>query len=425
MNDQLKPKTQLIEELAELRRRVAELESAEAARIQAEQALKSSEELYRQLVENLNDVIFFIDRNGIITFISPVVESLSGYAPSEIVGHHFLEFIHPADHAEARKRVRQLLAGEEVSAGEYRVATKFGSTQFARTIWARPLSRLARSEDRVVGFTGVLTDITGRKRAERALKEYSERLEEIVEERTKELKEAQERLVRQERLAALGQMAGGVSHELRNPLTVIGNTLYLLMSSSADADETIQASLGIIAAEVHEMEMIVSDLLDFSRIRIADRGPVTVAELIARVLEKHPSPACVQVATDVPTNLPLAFVSPRQVVQVLGNLVTNAYQAMREGGRLSIRAAVANDPSFVTLQVSDTGVGISQENLGKVFEPLFTTRSRGIGLGLVISKNLAEANGGRISVASTLGEGSTFIVALPVAEDHVPRPARF
>ncbi len=421
MNDQVKTKAQLLGELAELRRRVSELESAEAARIHAEQALKKSEETYRQLVENLNDVIFFIDRSGIVTYISPVVESLSGYKPAEIVGHHFLEFIHPGDHAEARKRARQLLAGEEVAAGVYRVATKFGSTRFARTIWARPLSRLARKDDHVVGFTGVLADITERRRAEQTAKEYSARLEEIVEERTKELQEAQERLVRQEKLAALGRMAAGVSHELRNPLTVIGNTLYLLMSSPSDDDETIQANLNIIASEVREMEMIVSDLLDFSQVRIADRESVTLADLAARVLERHPPPERVRVVADVPANLPPVLVSSRQIVQVLSNLVTNAYQAMPEGGCLSIRATVVGDSPVAHLQVSDTGVGIAQENLGKVFEPLFTTKTRGIGLGLVISKSLVEANGGCISVESEVGTGTTFTIALSLAEDSSVR----
>jgi len=120
------------------------------------------------------------------------------------------------------------------------------------------------------------------------------------------------------------------------------------------------------------------------------------------------------VTTQTPSVLPPAFVDPWQIEQVLVNLVTNAYQAMAEGGRLTIVADLIEGDS-IRIRVSDTGCGIPEENMGKVFEPLFTTRTRGIGLGLALSRNLVEANGGRIEVESEVGKGSTFTVWLPVA----------
>jgi len=250
-----------------------------------------------------------------------------------------------------------------------------------------------------------------RQRAKEALKEYSERLEEMVEERTKELKDAQEALIRQEKLAILGELAGGVGHELRNPLGVMSNAVFYLKTILDKADEKTGEYLDILSSEIGNANKIVSDLLSFSRTRPAEREKITVAELVAQVLEKQPAPENVEVTTSIASDLPSVFVDPRQIDQVLTNLITNAYQAMPEGGKMTINAQAEKEQ--VSLSIADTGSGISKENITKLFEPLFTTRARGIGLGLAVSRSLAEANGGSIEVESEEGRGSTFIVVLP------------
>jgi signal transduction histidine kinase len=259
---------------------------------------------------------------------------------------------------------------------------------------------------------GVLKEeITERKRAEEALREYSERLGEMVEERTNELRDAQEQLVRREKLAVLGQLAGGLGHELRNPLGVISNAVYFLQMVLPDASETTREYLGIIGAEIRNAEKIVSDLLDLSRTRPAEQEEAALSDLVAEVLDKQPPPEGVAVTTQIATDLPSVFVDNLQMKQVLANLITNAYQAMPDGGDLVLSAR--GDGNRVYLSVADTGCGISQENLGKIFEPLFTTRARGIGLGLAVSRNLVQVNGGTIEVESVEGQGSTFTVVLP------------
>jgi len=250
-----------------------------------------------------------------------------------------------------------------------------------------------------------------RQRAKEALKEYSERLEEMVEERTKELKDAQETLIRQEKLAILGELAGGVGHELRNPLGVMSNAVFYLKTILDKADEKTREYLDILSSEIRNADKIVSDLVGFSRTRLAEREKITVADLVAQALEKHPAPESVEVITSIASDLPPVFVDPRQIGQVLTNLITNAYQAMPEGGKMTINAQAEKDQ--VSLSITDTGSGISKENITKLFEPLFTTRARGIGLGLAVSRSLAEANGGSIEVESEEGRGSAFIVGLP------------
>jgi signal transduction histidine kinase len=263
------------------------------------------------------------------------------------------------------------------------------------------------------------------KAAEQTLKKYSEALEQMVAERTRELREAQEQLVRKEKLAVLGQMAGSVGHELRNPLAVIKGAVYYLKLVQPDADDKVKEYLDRIESETHNADKIISDLLDFSRIKSVDMEPVAVSDLVLRALERFPAPENVRVTLNLPENLPKIYVDLRQMIQVLGNLVVNACQAMISTPlrgqassttalvetKLTISAALEGDTMKIVVQ--DTGVGISSENMNKLFEPLFTTKAKGIGLGLAVSKKLTEANGGRIEVESEPDKGSTFTLWLP------------
>ena len=246
------------------------------------------------------------------------------------------------------------------------------------------------------------------------IQNYSQKLEQRVLERTTQLEAAQEQLVRREKLAILGQLAGGVGHELRNPLGVITNAVYFLQMILVDANETVKEYLEIISARVKESEKIVADLLDLSRTHSAQRKVVTVPQLIDIVIERHPPPETIAVNRKLEANLPSLFVDTQQVGQVLVNLVTNAYQAMPNGGTLTFKAQ--QEQGQVKLLVIDTGQGMSPETAEKVFEPLFTTKVQGIGLGLAVSKNLIEVNGGLLEVASEIGKGTTFVITLPVEE---------
>lgn len=312
-------------------------------------------------------------------------------------------------------KLRELLEEiipENVAFDDYEVEHEFET--IGRRIMHLNARRIYRETNETQMILLAIEDVSERKRAEEKLKDYSERLEEMVEERTKELLDAQEQLVRKEKLAVLGQLAGGVGHELRNPLGVISNSVYYLKMVLPDADKKILDYLGTISSEVNRSTEIVSDLVNFSRTKPAEKERIEVSELIVQVLERHSPSEKVEVTTQVASDLPLVFVDARQIGQVLDNLVTNAYQAMPEGGKLPIKAKAEEDKVLVSFM--DTGCGISQENMKKLFEPLFTTKAKGMGLGLAVSKNLVEASGGSIEVESEEGKGSTFTVILPTKE---------
>ena len=377
-------------------------------------SLEESEARWRSLVESSPDHIMLLDRDANIMFTNRTVPDLT---KEEVIGRSVYDFTLPEFRGAAAGSIERALETGKPGAYSMGYHAADGEPQHFDV-------RLGPVFDsgQAVGLVSSSTNITDWVQAEsqrdaalEELKEYSQRLEEMVEERARDLRDAQEQLVRREKLAVLGQMAGGVGHELRNPLGVISNAAFYLKMVHSDADETTTEYLDMISAEVQRAERIISSLLDFGRTRPAEREQIAVSALVCQVLERRPPPEGVRVTTQIADDLPPAYVDPQQIDMVLSNLITNAYQAMPDGGNLIINAAGSGRPE-VSISITDTGCGISAENMKKLFEPLFTTKARGIGLGLAVSRNLVKANGGTIEVESTEGEGSTFTVTLATRE---------
>jgi len=221
------------------------------------------------------------------------------------------------------------------------------------------------------------------------------------------LAETQEELLRKEKLAMLGQLAGGVGHELRNPLGVMKNSVYYLEMILPE-DARARKHLGILDREVGTANRIVSDLLEFARMKSASRSVIDLKVVVTDLLERLPVPETVAVVWGMPDGLSRVSADRLHVEQILTNLITNAVQAMPDGGTLTI--AGVEEPTGVVLSVTDTGIAIRPEDLPKIFQPLFTTKHKGIGLGLAVARDLADANRAVISVDSTLGVGSRFAV---------------
>ena len=267
---------------------------------------------------------------------------------------------------------------------------------------------------RVTGVIEYAKKITERKRVEEELERHRLHLTELVKERTRELEEAQEQLVRREKLAVLGQLAGGVGHELRNPLGSIKNAVYFLNMVLEVDDPEVQEALQILKREVARSEATIESLLEFARPKPPVSRPVDVNELILAALNRDPLPQNVTVETLLADSLPMIDGDPDQVAMVFGNLILNSIQAMEDGGLLTVKSD-APDDSWITISFTDTGVGVSQEDMKNIFEPLFTTKAKGIGLGLALSRSIAESHGGTIEVQSELGEGSIFTIRLPIS----------
>jgi signal transduction histidine kinase len=244
-------------------------------------------------------------------------------------------------------------------------------------------------------------------------------LERRIEERTvelrsamAELRETQDELVRKERLAMLGQLSSSVGHELRNPLGVMSNSVYILERVLEDPPPKAQDCLRILRSQIHLSERIVSDLLDSVRGKAPQRRAVAVDQLISDQMARVTIPESIRVRVDVPANLPGMHADPDQVGQILVNLLNNAVQAMNgSAGELSVLAMNGN--GRIRIEVRDTGPGVPPDIADKIFEPLYTTKARGIGLGLSVSRSLAEVNSGTLSVMNHSAGGAVFLIDLP------------
>jgi two-component system, NtrC family, sensor kinase len=279
------------------------------------------------------------------------------------------------------------------------------------------------SRDEIGDLAGRFNDMT-RSLGERenSIIELNRDLEQKVQLRTAELEEknrllvqTREELLRVEKLAAIGELAAGVAHEINNPMAIIrGNTELLQLSVAEDADN--REEVDTIFQQVKRVERIVSNLQKFARREQREMGPVRLNELLHEIVAqiRHQIPLDgIKVVENYSKAVEVVEGDGDQLRQVFTNLVLNGVQAMPHGGVLMLKSAAVPDADLYEVRVSDTGVGIVMENLSQIFNPFFTTKSSGTGLGLSVSYGIIREHGGSIDVESVPGSGSTFSVVLP------------
>ncbi len=258
------------------------------------------------------------------------------------------------------------------------------------------------------------------KRSRDAIEEWTQTLEKRVQERTQELERVQDQLVHAGKMAALGELAAGVAHEINNPLTGV-LTFSSLMLKKADENHPWRKDLETIVQQTSRCRNIVKGLLDFARQRKPDKKKWDIHTLIERTLtlvEKQAPFQNITILKEFGPQIPLLFIDGDQVEQVFMNILLNAADAMTEGGTLTIKTGWRDGTAEVVFK--DTGPGISREHLPRLFDPFFTTKQtgKGTGLGLAISYGIVQSHGGNIQVESEIGKGATFRVTLPVDQEN-------
>ncbi len=269
-------------------------------------------------------------------------------------------------------------------------------------------------------------DITERVRAEKALKKYRDHLEEMVEQRTKELRDVQEELVKREKLSVLGRLTAIVSHDLRNPLGVIRSSVYYLAKRLGDADEKSKKHLKRIEQQVGLCHSIVDELLEYTRGRRSEMLKGELNPWLERVLDEIETLQSVRLIRELSPNLPMVHFDQEKMRRVVINLVENALQAViarQEGLKKEdvpyepqVKVSTSITDNGVWVEVEDNGIGMDEETERRAFEVLFSTRVRGSGLGLDIVQKIVEEHGGSVSLDSEPGGGTKAIVVIPVDE---------
>ncbi|HEY7547619.1 MAG TPA: PAS domain S-box protein [Blastocatellia bacterium] len=380
------------------------IEASQRRRV--EEALRASEEKYRELVENLSDVIYSVDPKGRINYISPSAEALSEYTLSEASGRPLTDFLHEEDRPLARWYFKKYLSGISETF-ESRLITKSGQVR-----WVRSSGKSVVSMGRVTGVQGVITDITERK-------------------------ELEHQLLQSQKMEAIGMLAGGVAHDFNNLLTGILGYTQLILRRLPDADPMRKEIEEVEKASV-QAASLTNQLLAFSRQqvlqpRVIDLNDVIIenSRLLRRIIGED-----VELVTVLAPDLRCIKADAMQIQQVMLNLAVNARDAMPHGGKLTIEtASVSIDPDSghkhigiisgpcVMLTVSDTGSGMDDETRLRIFEPFFTTKGRGSGLGLSTVYGIVRQSGGNIMVQSEVGRGTRFTIYLPRVDERAEKLA--
>ncbi|HUS77266.1 MAG TPA: ATP-binding protein [Patescibacteria group bacterium] len=361
----------------------------------AERRLSESEERYRTLVESSpNPTSITVEKT--IVYANRKRAELSGFTdPSDIIGMSTFDFVHEDDREKIQERIDARQRGEEIPATyEFRIVRHDGEVRHILTSMA-PVEFDGRE-----AMFHIHQDITEMKEMAEERRRYTRDLEGIVKEKTRALIDA-------ERMAAAGSIAAMLGHDLRGPLQTIRNALYLIRNMP----ERSEQGLEIIEASV----LRANEMLGKIRSKTTDipvrLRPTDIRDLIETTVKGLSIPSHVNLETEFGDDLDDLELDPEQIQRVLENLMMNALKAMPDWGLLTVRAAKTDGELVV--EISDTGIGIKEEEKVNMFKPFYTTKESGMGLGLAYCKRTVEAHGGSMAFESREGEGSTFRFRIP------------
>jgi PAS domain S-box-containing protein len=413
-------------------------------RIRAEDALRESEEFNRGLVENMPNLVIVYDHDRKIRYVNPTTTTFLGYSTEEMLGTDIITYVVPHQHAEIAAAMQERFSSGGGKSLEIDLITKGGQHLTVISTGA-PLH--FHNQPAVLIL---LADISDRKRAEDALKQAHDELEQRVAERTEELQQANEdlraeiterkqaeeasekaeaQLRQSQKMEAIGELAGGVAHDFNNLLTGILGNIALMRGSLPPADPLLE-NLNAAETAARQAADLTKGLLTFSRSAMVLPVPIKITAALDATLAllKQSLPATMEIVRDYDQTAWNVLVDQSQMTQILLNLAVNARDAMKGKGTLTIRARnevvgeeylqthpFARTGEFVHLSVTDTGPGMSSEVMQHLFEPFYTTKpiGSGTGLGLSVVYGAVKQAGGWITAASTEGAGATFDIYLP------------
>ena len=408
----------LVEErTAKLAKTTEELKRELIVRKRTEESLRESEERLAITLRSIGDAVIATGIKGEVVLMNPVAEKLTGWTQQEAFGKDSKEVFNIVNEETGAgfesPVARVLREGVVVGLANHTILIAKNETRIPIDDSGAPIKD---DKGNIIGVVLIFRDVSEKRKTQKALKEYSERLEEMVETRTEELKGAQDELVRKERLAALGQLTATVAHEIRNPLGTVQTSVF----SIGDAIERkemkrVGRALSLATRNIRRCDGIITELLDFTRQKELRKAPMDIGAWLESLLDEHKLQEEIEYKSEINSGILIPF-DPEYLRRAVINVVTNAVQALEEkespGKELKVKTAVAGNR--LEIRVIDTGPGISDDTREKIFEPLFSTKSFGVGLGLAIVEDIMAVHGGGIEIESEPGKGTAVVLWLPV-----------
>ncbi|HVP23874.1 MAG TPA: PAS domain S-box protein [Conexivisphaerales archaeon] len=373
-------------------------------------ALIDTNRIFRSTFEDAAIGMAMTGLDGRLLKVNPALCHIFGYTEEELLTFTFQDLTYTEDLPAELEYNRQMIEG---TISSYQTEKRY-VRQDGKIVWvALSVSLVHDAKGKPLYSVAQFQDITSRKAAEEELKNYSVGLEKMVKDRTSELEQAHAQLVRSERLAAVGSMAAQVAHDLRNPLTAINTNLYYIKNAlpqrmSAKVEDSIKAMEGA----VEHSSKIIDDLLEYSRAAELKEERLDLSDLVRGCMEGYPLPGLVKLEEELEPGL-FTVGDVAKLRRVVQNIVSNAVEAMPDGGTL--RVFSRGDGDRAVLEFIDTGIGMDEKTRSQLFNPFFTTKAKGLGLGLAICRRLVEAHDGEIDIGSQLGRGTRVKVSLPRA----------
>jgi PAS domain S-box-containing protein len=424
--------TDFIERAEELEKANEALRAEIMGRNRAQEALRESEEKFRAFMETTHEWIWAIDREGYHTYSNPAVHAILGYTPEEILGQKCLTFLHEEDREQFAYMLPIFMADKW---GWKDLVLRWRHKDGTYRYLERNATPILDAAGEALGYCGTDRDITERKRVEQALAEERASLARRVEDRTAELSAANAQLAKAARLK--DEFLASMSHELRTPLNaVLGLSESLQEQIYGQLNEKQLGSLRSIEESGRHLLSLINDILDLFKVeagkiqlQIDSVSVSSVCQASLRLIKEAAQKKRLQVSTtfDGPIiNLPA---DERRLKQILVNLLSNAVKFTPEGGKIGIDVTRDDVQEVVKITVWDTGVGILQEDLPRLFQPFVQLDSRlsrqyaGTGLGLALVRRMVEMHSGKVTVESEVGKGSRFIVMLPAKPEELAMSA--
>ena len=435
--------------------------------------LATSEERFRSLVRTIPDIVYRINDEGYFTYINEAIENL-GYSPTELIGSHFSRIIHPDDLNEVSRKIVlkdkdklkdskkiiklfderrsgdrktteleiRLLVNNKTEAPQSKSFVMRNGYTVAEVNSSGITTDNSSRKKILIGTVGVIRDISVRKKTEEQLAVYQSKLEKMVEERTSELKKEVEekknlleekhqieaKMIQQQKLESIGILAGGVAHEINNPINGIMNYAQLIKEAESCSEEVIEFS-DAITRETERIAVIVRNLLQFARAdqqsKLEKTNVYEMIEYVMSLIKTYSKRSQAELRVEIAENLPDISCRRGEIEQVLMNLLTNACDALNEKYpgydenkmiKLKVEKAIDEKDEILRIVVKDSGPGIKEKNRDSIFEPFFTTkdRTKGTGLGLSISHGIIDAHHGKLYFKTKEDEYTEFYIELPV-----------